>query len=295
MSEQRESPYGYSFYHTYQECPYKFWLKNYFGLIPNENRMELERGKIVHNLFYVALAKSVDDAYKEATIADDRMKFPDATFTLILDMWVKQRYEKVKSILVETEGEHEIMFGPKDEQLKYTFRIDRRILDPELERYGIVDTKVTGKDVTRAVESFERTNQFLSYKWASQIKFPAMKDPFVELEIVSITKRNGIVIMPVTIEYSKLEEWEWEASLYGIICEINQKIKSLEKYPHQVLFPRNRGFMCNWCPYDELCMQDPNRCTIPEEKFHMEERNPLIKDIVKSNGGDKWLVNLQSI
>jgi hypothetical protein len=293
MSEQRESPYGYNFYQTYRECPYKFWLKNYFGLIPNINRMELERGKIIHNLVHIALTQSPEAAYKEAQLSDDRMQFPNSTFVSVIKEWVNKRYNTTKQQLVDSETEHEIMFGPRDEQLKFTFRIDRRIIEDS--RYGIVDTKVTGKSISNAADAFQRSNQFLAYKWACGIRFPEMLDPFVDIEIISITKRDGLIIEPIRIEYSQLEVWEWEAEIYGLVCEISQKVKAMEKYPRQILFGRNRSWTCSWCPYDELCMQDIRRCNIPEEKFHLEPRDPMIKQLAELNGGDHWLVNLHVI
>lgn len=288
--ETRESPYGYNFYHQYDKCQYAFYLKNIFGLIPNEDRIELTRGKVGHSLIHKALTESPEAAMKEAEYQDSICNLPLFSFQQILDVWLNRRFDQAKKETIEAETQHEIMFGPDDDMLKFTFRLDRLIKRGE--RYGFVDTKFTGKTLNNAVEGFQRTNQFVAYKWAAEKKFPYYGDLFAEIEIVSMTKTNGLSIEPVILEFDHFEVMEWEANLYSLVSEVSQKVKALETYPYQFLFRRNRDWTCAFCPYDELCTQNIRHCMIPTDKFHIEPRTKEIEDIIKLNGGDKWKLNL---
>lgn len=284
--EHRESPSGFHFYNLYLDCPRKWYLKYVNGLQPESKSSALSFGSAFHegkeaywrairavqqgtaeetettpvvdpaDAFLSGFDKgmhAVQRAYEDPEVYTSDLK---KGFTMI-DDWLSKYDEENREryIPLEIEVEHKVPIGPNEEFI-FTVRPDVVLKDNLKNNIIVEDTKTTGWSLDMTFRVQELGDQLTSYLWAMSKVHPEWRVDFARIDGSYMKGRQVRSEKGTPVYRSQRELLYFEMGLYGIILEVSQKYASLQKYPWQLLFPRNGGQCYKYnraCEYADIC------------------------------------------
>ena len=282
--KHRESPSGFHYYMLYEDCKRKWHLKYVHGLRPEKKSSPLVFGSAWHEgkarywqgkdgkspydsegfvkVFKDTLNEMQDEYLDPAAFQEDMNK----GLRLIDDWlitWDEVNKQTLKPVMVEEELK--IPIGPNGEFI-FTVRPDVVLWDKERRKYLVEDSKSTGWSLNMVFATQELGDQMTSYIWALDKVHPEWKIETARIDGSYARQSKVASQRSLEIYRSKQDLMLFEMNLYGIIMEVSQKYKSLQKYPWPLLFPRNGGQCYKYnrpCEYSEICRRNLKLGEIP--------------------------------
>ena len=297
---KRESPAGYHFYSSYQDCPKKWFFKYIMGLLPYHTGPALIYGAAIHEAmeeYYnnmnepnirekmVICAQnhldSRQDEFKKPSDYQERILKAESMLNKWYDTWAEK--DKLEWDVLEVEKQHEIKFGPNDELLM-TIRVDCLKRNKITREVAVFDAKTTSWSVCKAVQGCEQKDQMTAYIWGINKVYPELK---CHVAIPDIIYQRGSVVKaerPVEIYRDQFDLNAFELEMYGLINEISQKVEDLKNYPRPLLFPRHGAHCENYgCEYKDICRANIRMGDLPvgftRDEWYQEEVARNVKEI----------------
>lgn len=264
---QGGSSAGYSFYKSYQTCPWKFALEELLGVQTTSTKWALIQGSILHGAMEcLYLGYSVEDIYtlieevavKKLSTDEDRQLMIDHVKTFF-DTYRGIFYSLDMEAYTDWELEKEIII-PLAHGLSMTGRVDKLYFTPETGTWNIGDYKSTKNGLSSAFKSAFAGDQFSLYTWGLKQQYPDRRfNVVIDALFGRELKYNGFTVdvgRSPAVVYTDAEIAQVVIMFSGLVMEVAQKVKSyqLEEAPLEFLFPRNGTFCGTFgCPYSEIC------------------------------------------
>lgn len=298
----RESFLGGHFIETYQECPWKFFLKYVLGLVEKSSKRYFIRGQSIHSgiEYWLTSNQTQDDIYITQYIPYAYMNMHQTEYTdedmfigdreLVFKMMYSWLFEYIEITpdennyeTIEVEKQH-IVNLPNGFPL--TIRIDRLVRSKQTGRLIVIDTKTTKNNPSQVTNAMTVGNQGLSYLWAIEKVYNEKPAGVIVDIIVGKQLKYDMKVEPYRsklITFKKYDFLQWEMNIIGVLSEITQKVKTYYEgqLPPEFLFPRNTS-KCSFmgCPYSDICRQphQPDKLPLNYERDEWVDQG-LLKDI----------------
>ena len=291
--KKRESPAGYHFYHTYADCPRKWYLKYACGYRPEKTSKALIYGGVIHEaveVFYRVLVSGKGDPVdamvkkfkedialrkeeyeNEEDYEKDRYRGP-----LMLDFWAS-RYgledlEKYEVLAIEEELKMEI--GEPGKGFLFTVRPDRVFKDRSTGAIYVVDTKTTGWSLGGSLQGAVYQDQMTSYVWA--LKKNGLRCNEALVDVIYMRGKSLDTKRSDPLFFTEYALAQFELGMFGIINEVSSKYQKLKSVPNEILFPRyGESCMKFGCVYSDICRERANPGKAPYgfelDEWYIEE------------------------
>ena len=273
--EQRgASPSGFHFYHLYQCCPRKFFIKYLARIEPTHTAAPLISGAAFHEakaVFYSthSLKKAVAKCEREiksrkAEFYDsDRYEFDMLRYPLLLEKWIiKYGFDDLDNMNIHMLEEEISMPVPSTENFRMTMRADLVFSYKGDKDIYVMDTKTSSHSIGLTQDTLYYGDQATTYIYGVSEK---MKRPVRGLiadiaywhknstspDKIQCVRGDLIVRTPKQLK-------EFMLNVSAVFNEISQKVNAFAsgKYSEHLLFPRCTYYCMSYnkrCEYSDIC------------------------------------------
>lgn len=248
--DPRSSPAGIHFIQQYNQNKRIFYLKYVKGWVPMYTAPALIRGGAIADAqeYYYTHDFDAEGCIQvfEEILAGRASQYEDENqFEKDLDSWAKallhwidcfQEHDRKNFEILEVEQTH---YPKLANGFRLTIRTDGVFRDREDGRILIREGKHTGYSIGKMYDSVRLQDQATAYQWAIAREYPDESILGVFPDIIYMRKSKIDAKRPGIISRSKRELREFELETIGLLMEMAQKVRSLDLYPPELLFPRN--------------------------------------------------------